>query len=191
MRHDRPYPPRRIVAAVDVLLGTGMRLGELLALTWDDVDLDAVPAVIEVSGTLTRDADTRELFRQGLPKTDRSERELFLPAFTTASLRKWREEASPHTQIVFPGATGKWRDGSSFRKHLNEVAALAGLGRVNPHKLRRTVATAVYRAESLKHAGAQLGHSELGVTSKHHVARSNRGPVEVVGILDELVTAEL
>lgn len=47
-------PMRREIAdSIDVMLGTGVRIGELLAIRWDDVDLEATPPTISVMGTVT------------------------------------------------------------------------------------------------------------------------------------------
>ncbi|MCM3331398.1 site-specific integrase [Kocuria palustris] len=62
-------PPRAqdLGDVVDVALGTGARVGELLALRWSDVDLGASPVTVTVSGTVVRtDAG---LLRQGHAKT--------------------------------------------------------------------------------------------------------------------------
>ena len=55
------------------------------------------------------------------------------------------------------------------------------------HTIRKTVATQVYRSSDLKGASQQLGHSEVGVTSKHYIEHENRGPADVVGVLDAFI----
>jgi integrase len=72
--------PRRTSDLHDVvlvLLGTGMRIGEALALRWTDVDLDADVPCVRVAATMIeprRDAATGQLFvaelhRQPMTKT--------------------------------------------------------------------------------------------------------------------------
>jgi integrase len=43
---------RDVPALVDFMLGTGLRIGETLAMTWDAIDLRA--GIAEVRGTVTR-----------------------------------------------------------------------------------------------------------------------------------------
>lgn len=182
----RPWR-REVAAAVDVMLGTGVRIGELAGLRWGDVDLSSVPAMITVSAIVS--LDEVGVSRQERTKTASSERVLYLPAFATKALREHRAKALDDSagSPVFPNERGGWWDTSGIRRRFREVRVLAELEWVTPKTLRKTVATAVYNADGLDHAGQQLGHSEVGVTSKHYVQQSNMGPVEVVGVLDSFI----
>lgn len=184
----RPWARFPIAASIDLMLGTGVRVGEMLGLRWDeDVDLGPTPT-IRVAGTVARDEDGRTV-RQPAPKSESSERVLYLPRFAVASLTAHRV-AAPLSECgaVFPSSTGTWMDADNYRARFREVRAIAGLGWVTPHTIRATVATQVYRAGDLATASSQLGHSEVGVTSRHYVERENRGPAEVVGLLDDFVS---
>lgn len=180
----RPWR-REIAVSIDVLLGTGVRVGELLGLRWEDVDLSTVPATITVTGTTTRGLDGGTI-RQDAPKSERSMRTLYLPGFATRALRE-HQAKHPGGGPVFPNQYESWWHAENYRSTFNQVRGLAGLDWVTPHSLRRTVATAVYRADGLRNAGDQLGHSSVGVTSKHYVELSHAGPVEVVAVLDALM----
>src|SRR5215207_5521907 len=63
----------RFEALFVLALKTGMRRGELLALRWEDVDLDK--GMLQVRGTLRR---TREGLTFGVPKTAASRRQVVL-----------------------------------------------------------------------------------------------------------------
>lgn len=179
---SRPRPPRRIAASIDVLIGTGVRTGELLALRRDeDVDLASVPALLDVSGTIVRDGGA---IRQPTPKTKTSERSSYLPTFAAESVREFMEEtpAAP-SGALFASTAGTWWDPSNYRVAFREVRKIAGLEWVTPKSLRKTVATAL----GLDLGSAQLGHSGTAVTAKHYVEQLRIGPGEVVGIMDGLV----
>ena len=49
----RPYR-RDILDSIDVMLGTGVRTGELLGIRWQDIDLEADVSTVSVLGTLTQ-----------------------------------------------------------------------------------------------------------------------------------------
>jgi integrase len=76
---------RPACALVTLALGTGCRLGELLALAWDDLDLDAGSLTVRRSL-----AQTSAGFTLKEPKTRAARRTLTLPPFALASMREHR-----------------------------------------------------------------------------------------------------
>lgn len=76
----------RLGALYAVALSTGMRQGELLALSWEDVNLDT--GILRVERSLCRLAGVLEM---KAPKTPRSRRAIKLPASTIATLRQHRD----------------------------------------------------------------------------------------------------
>ena len=189
----RPYPRLPISPALDLMLGTGLRVSELLALRWSDVRLDDDQPTVSVTGTLVRD-EAGKISRQEVTKSSTSERTLYLPVFAVQAIKDYRAvllaEGMSGAVPVFPNGVGGWQDKGNFAKRLRAVRDLADvdLSWVTAHSLRRTVATTVHRALDLRTASSQLGHSEVGVTSAHYVARENIGPAEVVAVLDDFVS---
>ncbi|GAB3041888.1 tyrosine-type recombinase/integrase [Sediminivirga luteola] len=174
---SRPYQ-REILVSILVMLGTGLRIGELLALRWSDLNLAGDAATITVTGTIVKGR------RQPLPKTRASERTVYLPRFVVAALTAWRDSRRIATEQVFPSINGRWRDPSSYRVHFREVRALAKLPDVTPHDLRATVATALDRAAGVDAAAGQLGHSSPAVTTRHYIEKLNMGPREAIDVMD-------
>lgn len=190
-KRTRPWSKLHIAATIDVMLGTGIRIGEMLALRWSDLDLKADDPLLTVSGTIVSGSDGKTV-RQDAAKSATSERTLYLPKFTVSSLMDyWHElERTPDTDAIFPTAVGSWLDRSNYGARFREVRKLStevDLSWVTPHSIRKTVATQIYRSADLRNASQQLGHSEIGVTSKHYIEHENRGPSEVVGLLDSFV----
>lgn len=189
---SRPWPILPVSAAIDVLLGTGVRPGEMLGLRRVlDFDLSADNPVTVVNGTVVRDEEKpkgEKVYRQSFPKTATSDRILYLPNFTVEALTRHLElSEGADDDPMFPTALGRWMDGSAFAYRFNQVRKAANLTWVTPYTLRKTVATQVYRGQDLKSASQQLGHSEIGVTSKHYVEHDNRGPAEVVSLMDRFI----
>ena len=91
----------RLRALYVAAIGLGLRQGELLALRWQDVDLDA--GTVTVRHTLT--LDTRELAE---PKTERARRTLRLPAEVHEALREHRR-AQVEERLAVGRAMGRPR----------------------------------------------------------------------------------
>lgn len=181
----RPYR-RDILDSIDVMLGTGVRTGELLGIRWQDIDLDAEVPTVSVMGTVTNKPGHGVVWKPA-PKSETSKRTLYLPAIAANALRRQVEarEYRPESEAVFASEVGTWRNPSAYRVHFRQVRDLAGLDWVVPRSIRKTVATTIYTADGLDNASQQLGHSEVGVTAKHYVQKLNIGPRGVVDVLDE------
>ncbi|GAB3622537.1 site-specific integrase [Mariniluteicoccus endophyticus] len=180
-------PPRSDAAdVVEVLLGTGARIGEVLALRWPDVDLKA--GTIVVSGTIVRGEHGPE--RQDHGKTATSHRVLTAPKFVVDALRRRKlERPATLQQLVFPSQTGGVRDPNSFRAVLGKIRAGVELEWVTPHTFRDTVATLIDAEADLRTASEQLGHAGTDVTRRHYVERSLLAP-DVRTVLDALAPAD-
>lgn len=175
-RRGRP-PTQDLLDVVDLMLATGTRIGEILAIRWADVELDA--GAVTITGTIAAtDEKPSRLIRQEHPKSSSSRRRLLLPAFAVDALMRRRlavTVANAH-DVVFPSTNGTLRDPGSVRKQISKVLAPAGLGWVTPHTFRKTVATVLDSAEDLRTAADQLGHAGTEVTRRHYVQKTHQGP---------------
>lgn len=105
---------------IDLMLATGCRIGEVLALRWSDLDLDGDLPVLTVSGTIKTETG-KGTYRKSTPKTDTSRRTVVLPRFAVELLRARREFATPNeNDAVF--ATPQ-RHLAPGRQHRAAVAA--------------------------------------------------------------------
>jgi integrase len=158
---------RRMVAAVEgheletlflLALATGMRQGELLALRWPDVDLDAGRLVVAAS--LVRLKGRPALRAE--PKSDRGRRTVQLPAPAVEALRRHRREArvlDPRGHVFTDGCGGPL-SASTVQKQWRRFADGAGLPLgLRFHDLRHTWATlALEGGVPLTLVAEQLGH---------------------------------
>lgn len=185
-RRGRP-PTQDLLDILDLLLATGARIGELLALRWADVELDA--GAVTISGTIvSTDDKPARLIRQAHPKNSSSRRRLTLPPFAVEALMRRRMAitvANVH-DVLFPSTNGTLRDPGSVRKQLAKVLGPAGLGWVTPHIFRKTVASALDAARDLRTAADQLGHTGTEVTRRHYVEKTHQGP-DVRDTLEQLI----
>ncbi len=186
----------RLEALYVLAVTTGMRRGELLALTWADVDLDE--ATLRVTATLQR---TAAGFTRAEPKTVRSRRLVLLTPAAVASLRERRTHGiaerlraggawDDRWGLVFSTSTGRPMDGSNLiGRSFRPLVARAGVPRVRFHDLRHTCATLLLsRGVHAKVVSDLLGHSTIAITLdtySHVLPPMQRQAAEAMaGILD-------
>ncbi len=164
----------RLAAVFVVALATGMRIGEMLALRWRDVDL--ARGSLSVTATLawsTGKPTGKPVWAE--PKTQRSRRRIALSAPVVEALRQHRTRqqverlaAGPAWQeygSVFCDEVGiPLNDGHVRRRHWRLLKA-AGLPRVRFHDLRHTCATLLLSQRiNPKVVSEMLGHSTVSIT---------------------------
>ena len=180
-KHWSGVDARRFLAAIGTepdaaqwttLLYTGMRVGELLALRWQDVDLIAGSA--RIVRTVTVDRDGREVIAEGA-KSRASNRTVPLvgPCLTAlkahqAALKARRLKAGPawvEHDIVFPGPLGAPLRRRSASSRFASLVERHGLPALSPHGLRHSCATLLLEdGVHPKIVSELLGHSSIAVT---------------------------
>ncbi|MCO7192293.1 site-specific integrase [Pseudonocardia sp. McavD-2-B] len=167
------------------LLATGVRIGEALAVTWDEVDLDA--GSVRVEWHIIR-VKGEGLIRATGAKSEAGDRELFLPRWAVDMLLRRRVE-SAGAWPVFPDSLGGWRDPSNMSRALREARDAAGFGWVTSHVFRQTVLTVLDDAGvSRRSIADQAGHADPSMTERNYMQRgkgSARAAEVLDGILDE------
>jgi integrase len=153
-----------------VLFETMVRVGELVALRWDNVDLEA--ATLAIRETRTVDADGRPAI--GAPKSARSRRTLDLSPSLVARLRwhrAWLRQchlAAPGwnpTDLVFPNGRGGLLHGAQIGRAFHRRAADLGLPQMRLHDIRHTAATlGLASGIPVKVVSERLGHSSVTIT---------------------------
>ena len=162
-----PKRAHDIAEIIDVMLGSGTRIGEALALRWEDVDLGAGTAT--VCGTITSNGH-----RQSWTKTAAGHRTVTLPLFAIDALQRQRDRDLPF-ELVFPSRNGTPRWPANVRTHWRAIRG-DDYEWVTPHTLRRTVATLLERELDADVAAAQLGHTSASVTRRHYIERAPLAP---------------
>jgi integrase len=158
---------KRLLAAVDedwrtmvlVALRTGMRMGELIALRWQDVDLVAGKITVRMNAVKGK---------IGTPKSGKA-REIPLSNETVAALKAHRHLRGA---LVFCTIDGTMLKYTELRHPLWRACRKAGLRPVQWHTLRHTFAShLVMRGVPLKAVQELLGHSTIQMTMRYaHLA---------------------
>jgi integrase len=156
-----------------VAITAGLRQGELLALRWDNVDLDRGELAVVGSLSGQRRADLQVV----TPKSGRRRRVSLAPVAADslrehqrrqAALRSAANEQWLDRGLVFSRETGRPGDylpAASLNRALDRVLHAAQLRRIRFHDLRHTAATRMLsRGVHPKIASEMLGHSSVQVT---------------------------
>lgn len=157
---------QRLGVLFEFVIATGVRRGEVCALKWEHLDLDA--GLMRVRENLTVVNGRATL---GAPKTESGVRDLHLaPEETVQLLRRHREQqtvelpfASPH---VFTNRAGARLYPDSLTKISGRIAVKAGLGTVRFHDLRHTYASLMLsQGVPMEVVSEKLGHSRPSTTA--------------------------
>ncbi|MBB2943212.1 integrase [Actinoplanes lutulentus] len=161
---------------IDLMLATGARIGEILAVRWSDLDLSKSRPVLTISGTLVY-VKGRGVFRQGWTKSEAGYRTIVLPGFAVGMLlaRKLTAAENEH-DAVFASRNGTWLQPNNVRRQWRQARADTDLTWVTPHTFRKTVATLIDEEANTKSAAAQLGHGSEEVTATYYIAKPAIAP---------------
>lgn len=168
---------------VDMIVGTGIRTGELFAVRWEDLELDLDVPLVHVTGTAVHKPKVG-LVRQPYPKTEESNRSLRLPPFVVEMLMRRRVAST--SEFVFDSTAGTMRSPNNFRTQWRTFRTASGYEDwVVPKTFRKAVATLVATVAGDDVAGDQLGHVKGStVTRKNYIKRLHLGP-DVREILEQ------
>ena len=174
---------------IRLALATGMRRGELLGLTWQDVDMDAKS--VHVINNLQRGVLSET-------KTAHSVRYVSLDDDTVTRLRNWREYQSRYAEdvgdlfsnnenLVFTNTFGHPINADTFRsRYFNKMCKTAQLPEgTTLHSLRHTHTTLLLAAGvSPRVISDRLGHASVAFTLQtyaHATTEMNRGAAKIIG----------
>jgi integrase len=138
---------------------TGLRMGELLALRWRDVDFPG--ATIRVRGS----------YAAGHLTTPKSGKVRVVPmapdvASALAQLGR-RANWVGDDDLVFAGELGSYLDGSALRRRYKEALTRAGLRPLRFHDLRHTFGTRMIAKADIRRVQEWMGHADIQTTMRY------------------------
>ena len=171
-----PSEDTKYKVAIILTVFTGVRLGELMGLEWQDVDFK--------NGIISINRSSQYLADMGVftkvPKTESSIREIAIPEFIVSLLEEyklWYEEQKSiygelwtNSDRLFVQADGKPMHPSTISKWFVKYVGQIGLPVINFHGLRHTNASLLV-AQNIDIAviSARLGHAQISTTLDFYV----------------------
>lgn len=159
---------------------TGMRQGEVLALTWDDVDFNS--NTISVNKTYSKGV-------LGKPKTNSSIRTVKISPKLAHLLKEHKLKAKPsNLNLVFSNEAGNYIDSRNLvNRFFKPCLKEAGLKDITWHELRHSCITALAEEKvNLKSIQKQVGHSSENTTLRIYTHATEKMDSELVDALDKL-----
>ena len=156
-------------------LYTGLRLGEICALEWSDIDFSAKTLRVRrsVQRLSSPSAAHKTALQLGSPKSDSSVREIPIPSFLLPLLRTKKLKAAD-SPFVFPGKHGAAMDPRTMQNHFKTLTKALKIPDAHVHTLRHTFATRCLEQHIGFEVLAQLlGHSSPRVTMDHYAHATN------------------
>lgn len=162
--------------AIILTVFTGVRLGELMGLEWQDIDFK--------NGIISINRSSQYLSDMGVftkvPKTESSIREIAIPEFIISLLEEYKlwyeEQKSLYGELwtdsnrLFVQADGKPMHPSTISKWFVKYVAQIGLPVINFHGLRHTNATLLISQNiDVAVVAARLGHAQITTTFNFYV----------------------
>ena len=146
---------------------TGIRLGEICALKWEDIDFEA--GTMSITKTVARIKSYREqggktALLVGMPKSQKSVRKIPLPGFVLKKSDELKKAIPNESCYVLSGSDAPI-DPRTYQKLYKRVLKSAGVKYRKFHAIRHTFATrALELGVDIKTLSEILGHSNVSIT---------------------------
>ncbi len=177
----RSLEKHRHKALIMLVFGTGLRIGEVLGLKWDDIDFE--DSTLNVCRTFKRvhivnnkNSENKTEILELEPKTKSSKRTIPIPSIVLKELKKHRKrqdeekllasEIYVDNDLLFPNEIGEPTDTRNLTRSYERALRRAGIKYKNFHSLRHTFATRLFEnGVPLKTVQVLMGHSNMKTTT--------------------------
>jgi integrase len=178
-----------IYEAIEIAFSTGLRIGEVLALEWEDVDYKK--AELNITKTLIRsenDKGKEVLKVQYTLKTESSLRTVPLNHRNVDLLKDLKKRRSvddiTDNGIIFCSTRGTHIYFRNFNRSLEAICEKAGIKRISANILRHSFASiAIERKADVKAVSKIMGHTKIETTFNNYVHPSKNRTKEVAEIM--------
>ena len=167
-------------AAISLMIETGMRVGEVLALRWRDIQIQRKR--LHVRATVVRLANKKQSFVQDSAKSEASNRTIPLTPKAVSLLERLARDRE--SEWVFTNTDGERLSYEALRYQTQCACEAAGIEYRGEHVFRHTFATnCYYRGVDIKILSKLLGHADVNITYNIYVSLYGDGFDEMYAAL--------
>ncbi len=177
--HKNGNPVYRYGQGIIFMLNTGVRVGELIALTWDDISFENRTVLINKNAVMVKQTDAKGnrhyvLVNQDSTKTSAGERQLTLCNRAVVALKELKKTGG-NSKYVLSTKNGKQARPQNVDRMFHKILVNVGLDGVLSknhacHALRHTFATRLYESGcDTKAVSEYLGHSSTKITNDIYI----------------------
>lgn len=183
------YTSQLMKALCRLLVSSGLRVGEGVALSWSDIDFK--------NKTVSVSKNTLRGVIQSTTKTKTSTRKIIIDNKAIAELKQWKnfqtryffKLGNPRQSLVFPTKTGAVLDYQTMRPFLNRYFEACNLPHIGFHGFRHSHASLLLNAGvSYKEIQTRLGHSSIKMTMDIYSHLEDEKQQQAVEIFEKFAT---
>lgn len=147
---------KRELAIIDILISTGMRVGELVNLNIDDLDFEERECIVYGKGD--------------------KERKVYFDARTKLHVQSYLAERTDNNPALFVSLNAPYQrlQISGVETRGRELGRQLQINNIHPHKFRRTMATkAIDKGMPIEQVQKLLGHQQIDTTMQYAMVNQN------------------
>ena len=175
---------------ITLLFVSGMRVGELVGIKPQDIDLNANAVKIRRTETRFKEGDDTIFAIKEYPKTKAGIREIVIPTSYSWLLKELSDKSKGH-EFVFE-EDGKRLTTLLIRKRIYSICTKVGVYKKSPHKIRATYDTILLdNGVDKRTVKDQMGHSDISVSEKsyHRNRKSIKNKAAIIDSIADFRTA--
>ena len=166
-----PKPTTDLLEIFEVMLATGARISECLAIRHEDVFVDGSDVYVNINGTIVYESGVGS-YRQPHTKTGASAEKIRLTSAAALAVRR-RAQSGEH-ELLFGTKTGTPLQQQNLGRLLRQILEDTEPAWLTTHVFRKTSGTAVHREKGLAAASKHLRHSSENITEASYGEKDPR-----------------